>query len=124
MATVLQLDSALRTCVEHIEHMAKFIADRKLGYSFESLGEDMPDIRTLLDGDPFSRACLSPGEQQSQAQRCACRGADDLCPCQNEPDRVTRTERRSAAGRKPDRASAEVGRPSGGPASGSERGGP
>ncbi|MBX3580090.1 MAG: hypothetical protein KF723_23040 [Rhizobiaceae bacterium] len=42
-------------------------------------------------------------------------------------DAVSRTvhmARDSAAGRKPDRASAGVGRPSGGPASGSERGGP
>lgn len=32
---------------------------------------------------------LSPAEQWAQAARCACRGADDYCPCQNVPDRVT-----------------------------------
>lgn len=39
---------ALQAAIEHIEHMAAFIGDQKLGYSFESLGEDMPGIRAAL----------------------------------------------------------------------------
>lgn len=41
--------TALRTAVSHIEHMAKFIAAQNAGYSFEGLGEDMPDIRAAMD---------------------------------------------------------------------------
>lgn len=36
----------LRTAVRHIDHMAAWISARNAGYSFEGLGEDMPDIRT------------------------------------------------------------------------------
>jgi hypothetical protein len=39
---------ALKLAISHIEHMAAFIADKKLGYSFESLGEDMPSLRAAL----------------------------------------------------------------------------
>lgn len=37
--------AALRTAVRHIEHMAPWISKQNAGYSFESLGEDMPGIR-------------------------------------------------------------------------------
>lgn len=37
--------------------------------------------------------CLSPAEQKAQGARCGCRGADDMCPCQNAPDRETRRVR-------------------------------
>lgn len=33
--------------------------------------------------------CLSRDEQRAQGARCACRGSDDYCPCQNAPDRQT-----------------------------------
>lgn len=36
---------ALTLAIRHIEHMAAWIAKQKAGYSFESLGEDMPGIR-------------------------------------------------------------------------------
>jgi hypothetical protein len=36
---------------------------------------------------------LTVAEQKAQAARCACRGVDDYCPCQNTPDRVTRQYR-------------------------------
>jgi len=45
----LELATALKTAIGHIEHMSKFIADQKAGYSFESLGEDMEAIRAPLD---------------------------------------------------------------------------
>jgi len=45
----LELATALKTAIGHIEHMSKFIADQKAGYSFESLGEDMGIIREPLD---------------------------------------------------------------------------
>lgn len=41
----------LRTAVSHIEHMAAWIGNRTgggVGYSFESLDEDMPDIRAAI----------------------------------------------------------------------------
>lgn len=40
--------AALKTALDHIEHMAAFIGVQKLGYSFESLGEDMPGMRAAL----------------------------------------------------------------------------
>lgn len=39
---------ALKLAIQHIEHMAAFIGEQKTGYSFESLGEDMPGIREAL----------------------------------------------------------------------------
>lgn len=39
---------ALKTAVDHIEHMAAWIAKQNTGYSFESLGEDMPAIKAEL----------------------------------------------------------------------------
>lgn len=39
---------ALKLAKSHIEHMAKWIAAQKGGYSFESLGEDMPVITAAL----------------------------------------------------------------------------
>lgn len=35
--------------IRHIEHMANWIGKQKAGYSFESLNEDMPSIREVLD---------------------------------------------------------------------------
>lgn len=44
--------ASLKIAVDHIEHMANFISamneKHNAGYSFESLGEDMPDIRAAL----------------------------------------------------------------------------
>lgn len=42
------LHTALRTAVQHIEHMAAWIGKQNAGYSFESLGEDMPGIREAV----------------------------------------------------------------------------
>ncbi len=42
------LAEALRYAKNHIEHMANFIAAKRAGYSFESLGEDMPGILEAL----------------------------------------------------------------------------
>ena len=39
---------ALKTAIRHIDHMAAWITKQNAGYSFESLGEDMPGIRAAL----------------------------------------------------------------------------
>jgi hypothetical protein len=44
----LNLKQALALAVQHIEHMAAWITKQNAGYSFESLGEDMPSIREAL----------------------------------------------------------------------------
>lgn len=43
---------ALKLAIEHIEHMAAFIGSKQLGYSFESLGEDMPGMKSALADNP------------------------------------------------------------------------
>lgn len=35
----------LKLAIQHIDHMAAWISAQNAGYSFESLGEDMPSIR-------------------------------------------------------------------------------
>lgn len=42
------VNEALNTALRHIEHMAIWIEKLNFGYSFESLGEDMPIIRDAL----------------------------------------------------------------------------
>jgi hypothetical protein len=39
---------ALTLAIHHIEHMSAWIAKQNAGYSFESLGEDMPGIKAAL----------------------------------------------------------------------------
>ena len=39
---------------------------------------------------------LSDADQKTQGARCACRGVDDYCPCQNAPDRITIAARKAA----------------------------
>lgn len=42
---------------------------------------------------------LTNEEMKAQAERCACGGADDYCPCQNVPDSVTkRTSEKTITG--------------------------
>ncbi len=43
---------ALRCAIRHIEHMAAWIGKQSAGYSFESLGEDMPGIAAALAERP------------------------------------------------------------------------
>lgn len=47
-ASAPELQQALKTALDHIEHMAAFIGSQNAGYSFESLGEDMPGMRAAL----------------------------------------------------------------------------
>lgn len=62
---------ALKVAVSHIEHMAAWITKRTAGYvpleqrsySFESLGEDMPEIKAVLAAAPFTSA-LGPEARQ------------------------------------------------------------
>jgi hypothetical protein len=41
-------------------------------------------------------AGLTPAEQKTQGARCGCKGTDDMCPCQNTPDRQTIKDRSNA----------------------------
>ena len=43
---------ALKTAILHLEHMAAWIGRQNAGYSFESLGEDMPGIKAALEAEP------------------------------------------------------------------------
>lgn len=45
----MRCQSALKLAIQHIEHMAAWIGAQNAGYSFESLGEDMPGIRAASD---------------------------------------------------------------------------
>lgn len=56
-----------------------------------------PDIfaATYEAVDPADLGPLTEVEKAEQAKRCSCRGFDDLCPCQNVPDRQTLLDRRS-----------------------------
>lgn len=45
----VRLHAAAKCAVEHIEHMAKWISAKGDGYSFESLGEDIAEIRAAID---------------------------------------------------------------------------
>lgn len=45
--------------------------------------------KLLVAAKPSEQPGLTPIEQKAQASRCSCRGADDMCPCQNAPDRQT-----------------------------------
>lgn len=49
-----QARAALKSAIDHIEHMAAHFSNRGTGYSFESLGEDMPGIKAALttEGQP------------------------------------------------------------------------
>lgn len=49
----------------------------------------------LFDQERRAEPCLSEAEQKAQATRCGCRGADDLCVCQNAPDATTRAARKA-----------------------------
>lgn len=45
-----RINEALKTAIQHIEHMAAWIEKQNAGYSFESLGEDMDRLRAALRG--------------------------------------------------------------------------
>lgn len=40
--------AALKAAVGHLDHMAAWIGKQNAGYSFESLGEDMPGMRDAI----------------------------------------------------------------------------
>ncbi len=46
----MRLRKALELAIDHIEHMAAWFSGKGTGYSFESLGEDMPGIKDALSG--------------------------------------------------------------------------
>lgn len=47
-AAIADQRQALKTAIGHLDHMAAWITAQKAGYSFESLGEDMPGIRAAM----------------------------------------------------------------------------
>ncbi|WBU27628.1 hypothetical protein OOZ54_13240 [Rhodopseudomonas palustris] len=49
-----------------------------------------------------SAGCLTEDEKRDQADRCGCRGANDLCGCQNEPDAATVAKRAAMIANSPD----------------------
>lgn len=59
-----ELRVALNTAIQHIDHMAAWITKQNAGYSFESLGEDMPGLRTLLSTQLTT--CQRPGGDHGQ----------------------------------------------------------
>jgi hypothetical protein len=66
---------ALKTAIGHIERMAAFITANTSGYSFESLGEDMPGMRAALEagspgvGQPVER-CEIPANGKFDQPAC------------------------------------------------------
>jgi hypothetical protein len=54
-------------------------------------------LEHVAKGDPRDVAVMNQllhhEEMVEQARRCACRGSDDYCVCQNVPDRTTRLKR-------------------------------
>lgn len=63
-----------------------------------SLAQAIQDAVEAWFADREVRAApgLSDAEQKAQGARCGCRGADDMCPCQNVPDATTRRERKAS----------------------------
>jgi hypothetical protein len=51
-------------------------------------GPRIPDFR-----DERDQPGLTDAEQKAQGARCGCKGADDMCVCQNVTDATTRAER-------------------------------
>lgn len=47
---------------------------------------------------------LTDAEQKAQAARCGCRGSDDYCACQNQPDEQTRAARQLTNSHRPERS--------------------
>lgn len=73
----MALDAAIRTLLGHVQHMADWIAKRNEGYSFESLGEDLPDVTAELSRIPpdfewIDRDCVVRGEDFTYRARCLC----------------------------------------------------
>lgn len=54
--------SALKTAISHIEHMAAWIGKQRVGYCFESIGEDMPSIKAALGDTPSVLANHGKGD--------------------------------------------------------------
>lgn len=48
IAAAPDMAEALKSAISHIEHMAAWITSQNAGYSFESIGEDMPGLKAAL----------------------------------------------------------------------------
>lgn len=54
-----------------------------------------PGERTLADlATGAIKALETRGWKAANADRCPCRGVDDMCPCQNDPELFSRLSRR------------------------------
>lgn len=80
---------ALKTAVEHLEHMAAWISsgsEAHPGYSFEALGEDMPGIKAALASltapKPPCEICGGRGEVGGWSGQTAESGGWETMPCE------------------------------------------
>lgn len=72
----MNLIEALKAALSHVDHLAAWVEARNAGYSFESLGEDLPEMRSALADaaavltrlDQMSRRA-SPGPWGVDAER-------------------------------------------------------
>ncbi len=64
----MSVHCALKLAIQHIEHMAAWISAHNAGYSFESLGEDMPGIRAAAFPPTPTRG--GPTERHPDAPYC------------------------------------------------------
>jgi hypothetical protein len=72
-----------------------FLGSKRLAEDEQSLAQSIQDAveNWFAEQERRNEPCLSPAEQQAQAGRCGCMGADDYCGCQNVPDATTRAAR-------------------------------
>lgn len=98
VAVFRKREGAVRCVVEDVRQRLVVCNPAQLGLTDDSLIR-LAYERGVAAGRLNQRAneaCLSAAEQKAQAARCGCRGADDMCPCQNVPDATTRAERTAA----------------------------
>lgn len=60
-AKILALETALKTAIGHLKHMAAFIEAQNAGYQFEGLNEDMAAIIAAMDAPP-----VAVGQQETK----------------------------------------------------------
>jgi len=78
------IEATLEPCVVYMEQKDRRVWVRPY--------DEFNDGRfKLIDGP------LTTSEQLAQGKRCACRGFDEFCGCQNTPDHETLLERAAAA---------------------------
>lgn len=69
---------------------------RKITEPLSGYSSDDAARRAAFKTSDAALSGLTPAEQKAQAARCGCKGSDDMCPCQNTPDRQTIKDRSNA----------------------------